>query len=44
MHNTVGRFGESASDNNGLKIRDFATYNMKMINSFYEHKNLQTYT
>jgi len=27
-----------------LKIRDFATYNMKMINSFYEHKNIQTYT
>jgi hypothetical protein len=45
MHNTVRSFGESATNNNGLKIINFATYNnVKMMNLFYEHKNIQTYT
>jgi len=45
MHNTVASFGESETNNHRVKIRDFATYNnMKIMNSFYEHKNIQTYT
>jgi hypothetical protein len=45
IHNIVGRFGKQVVNANGLKLRDFATYNyMKIINSFYKHKNVRTYT
>lgn len=42
IHNIVGSFGELVTNTNGLKQRDFATYNN--INSFYKHNTIRTHT
>jgi hypothetical protein len=40
IRNIAGNFGEPVTNTNGLKLRDFATYNnMKKMNSFYKQKN-----
>jgi len=43
-HNILGSSGEPVTNTNGLRLRDFATYNnLKIMNSFYKHKNIHTY-
>jgi hypothetical protein len=43
-HNILGSSGEPVTNTNGLRLRDLATYNnMKIMNSFYKHKNMHTY-
>jgi hypothetical protein len=45
IHKIAGGFGEPVTKTNGLKLRDFATHgNMKIMLSFYKHKNIQIYT
>jgi len=45
IHNILESFGEPVSNTVGLKQRDFATCkNIKIVNSYYQHKNVHTYT
>jgi hypothetical protein len=46
IHNTVGSLGELGTNTNRLKLRDFASYNnnIKIMNSFYKHNTIPTYT
>jgi len=43
-YNIVESFGEPVISTVGLKQRDFATCNnIKIVNSYYQHKNVHTY-
>jgi hypothetical protein len=44
IYNIVRNFGQPVTNTNGLKLRSFSTYNIKIINSFHKHKNIHTYT
>lgn len=41
----IGKHGETTCNNNGQRLRDFVIYNdLKVMNSFFKHKNIHTYT
>lgn len=43
-YDIVESFGEPVTSTVGLKQRDFATCNnIKIVNSYYQHKNVHTY-
>jgi hypothetical protein len=38
-HNIVGSSGEPSTNTNGLRLRDFVSYNnVEIMNTFYKHK------
>jgi hypothetical protein len=44
IHNIVGSFGEQVTNTNGLKLRNFATYNnIEIVKSLCIHNNIHTY-
>jgi hypothetical protein len=45
IHNIVGNLEELVTNTNGLKLRDFATYNnIKIMNPLYKQNTIRPYT